>query len=47
MLAYANPGVFTANYFKDISEIIGAGGPPDLQKLKTIMLNYGLVPVVG
>ncbi len=35
------------DYFKDIAEIINAGGPPDMAKLKGVMLNHGLVPVVG
>lgn len=47
ILAYANPGVFTSNYFKDILGIISAGGPPDMGRLKEVMLQYGLVPVAN
>ena len=47
VLAFANPGVLTANYFKDLLGIFEAGGPPDMGKLKSIMLEYGLVPVVS
>ena len=47
ILAYANPGVFTANYFKDLLGVMKAGSPPDLSKMKSIMLEYGLVPVTS
>ncbi|MGM9507692.1 cupin domain-containing protein [Larkinella sp. GY13] len=47
ILAYANPGVFTANYFKDILGVLKAGGPPDMGRLKAIMLEHGLVPVAN
>lgn len=47
MLAYATPGVFTATYFKDLEGVLNAGGPPDMQKVKTIMREHGLVPVVS
>lgn len=45
ILAYANPGVFTADYFKDILELMKAGGLPDKERLRAVMLQYGLVPV--
>ncbi len=45
ILAYANPGVFTADYFKDMLELMKAGAPPDRERLRNIMLQYGLVPV--
>jgi hypothetical protein len=47
ILAFANPGVFTSNYFKDLLDVMKAGGPPDMEKLKSIMLEYGLVPVAN
>ncbi len=47
ILCYATPGVFTADYFKDLRDILTAGGPPDMKKVKEIMLNHGLVPVAG
>lgn len=46
-LCVANPGVFGPDFFKDAAEIINAGGPPDIAKLKQVMLNHGLVPVAG
>lgn len=47
ILAYANPGVFTSNYFKDILSVLKAGGPPDMARLKEIMIQHGLVPVAN
>ena len=46
-LAIVNPGVFRPVYFKEIAEIINAGGPPDMQKLWAVMQRHGLVPVMG
>jgi|SRR5665213_515538 len=46
-LCTANPGIFGSDYFKDIADVINAGGPPDMAKLKLVMLNHGLVPVMG
>ncbi|MGZ3866138.1 MAG: cupin domain-containing protein [Bacteroidia bacterium] len=46
-LCFCNPGVFGPDYFKDIAEVINAGGPPDMTKLKQVMTNHGLVPVAG
>jgi quercetin dioxygenase-like cupin family protein len=46
-LAVASPGVFGPDYFKDVAEVINAGGPPDMLKLKNIMTQHGLVPVAG
>ena len=33
-----------ANYFLDVAEVLSADGPPDREKLITVMANYGLVP---
>lgn len=33
-----------AQYFRDIGEVVNAGGPPDQVKLLEIMSAYGLVP---
>jgi len=46
-LCCCNPGLMGPDYFKDVAEIINAGGPPDMIKLKKVMLNHGLVPVAG
>lgn len=46
-LAYTSPGVFGPEYFKGIAEVINAGGPPDLAKMKEVMRKHGLVPVLA
>lgn len=33
-----------AQYFRDIAEVVGAGGPPDKAKLVAVMQRYGLTP---
>lgn len=33
-----------AQYFRDVSAVVSAGGPPDKAKLVAVMRAYGLVP---
>ena len=33
-----------AQYFKDVSAVVNAGGPPDKAALASVMSRYGLVP---
>ncbi|TAM87844.1 MAG: cupin domain-containing protein [Candidimonas sp.] len=33
-----------AQYFKDVADAVGAGGPPDKAALMAVMDRYGLVP---
>jgi len=44
-LAVVTPALLGPDYFKDIAAIVHAGGPPDVEKLKAVMLKHGLVPV--
>jgi quercetin dioxygenase-like cupin family protein len=56
---FSNPGSETARvlvmltpdigeqYFRDVAEVVGAGGPPDRTKLTEVMTRYGLVPAVA
>ncbi len=46
-LAVATPGHIGPEYFKDIAEIVNAGGPPDLEKMKLVFKKHGLVPVIN
>jgi hypothetical protein len=39
--------VFGPDYFHDLADVINAGSPPDLAKLKAVMLSHGLVAVMG
>jgi len=44
-LAVITPALLGPEYFKEIAAIINVGGPPDVEKLKTTMTKYGLIPV--
>ncbi|MDH4091617.1 MAG: cupin domain-containing protein [Cyclobacteriaceae bacterium] len=45
-LAVITPALLGPNFFKECAEIVNAGGPPDLEKLKIVMITHGLVPVL-
>jgi quercetin dioxygenase-like cupin family protein len=45
-LAIISPGIFGPSYFKEIAEILNAGGPPDMRRIHETMQKHGLVPVV-
>ena len=45
-LAVITPALLGPIYFKEIAEIVNAGGPPDLEKLKLVMTKHGLIPVI-
>ena len=45
-LAIVTPALIGPEYFKEMAAILNAGGPPDVQKLKAVMLRHGLVPVL-
>ena len=44
-LAVITPALLGSIFFKEVAEIVNAGGPPDLQKLRLVMAKHGLVPV--
>ena len=46
-LAVITPGLLGSAYFREIAEIINAGGPPDIEKLKAVMAKHGLVPIMS
>jgi quercetin dioxygenase-like cupin family protein len=43
-LAVITPALLGPDYFIEIAAVINAGGPPDIEKLKTVMINHGLIP---
>lgn len=45
-LAVASPGVIGSGYFREIQEVLtaGGGGPPDPAKLGEVMRRHGLTP---
>jgi len=45
-LAIVTPALIGPHYFKEMAAIVNAGGPPDVEKLKRVMLKHGLVPVL-
>lgn len=45
-LAVITPALLGPIYFKEVAEIINAGGPPDLEKLELIMAKHGLIPAM-
>ncbi|MGZ3756860.1 MAG: cupin domain-containing protein [Mucilaginibacter sp.] len=46
-LAFISPGIFGPAFFRDIAAVANAGGPPDMSKLKEVLIKHGLVPVVN
>ena len=45
-LAVATPGVFEPAYFLELAAVLeaAAGGPPDPEAVKAVMLRHGLTP---
>jgi hypothetical protein len=41
------PGLIGPDFFKEVGEMVNAGGPPDLQKLKAIYSKWGLIPAIN
>ncbi len=46
-LVFINPAVFGVTYFRDLAQVLNAGGPPDATKIKEVMSRHGLVPVMA
>lgn len=45
-LAVITPALLGPIFFKEIAEIVNAGGPPDLEKLKLVMAKHGLISAI-
>src|SRR5579862_4458 len=45
-LAVITPALLGPIFFKEMAEILNAGGPPDREKLRMVMAKHGLVPVI-
>ena len=43
-LAIITPALLGPDFFGQVAAIVNAGGPPDVEKLKAVMLKHGLVP---
>jgi quercetin dioxygenase-like cupin family protein len=45
VLCVLTPGVFGAQYFREVQELVAGGWPPDPKKAAEVMMRHGLVPV--
>ena len=45
-LAVITPALLGPIFFKEVAEIVNAGGPPDIERLKLVMAKHGLIPVL-
>ena len=45
-LAVITPALLGSIFFKEVAQILNAGGPPDLEKLKLLMAKHGLIPAM-
>jgi quercetin dioxygenase-like cupin family protein len=43
-LAVITPGLFGPAYFREVGEVLAAGGPPDIEAIKAVMRRHGLTP---
>jgi quercetin dioxygenase-like cupin family protein len=43
-LSVWSPALIGPQYFRELAAVINEGGPPDLAKIKAIMLEHGLLP---
>lgn len=41
-LVVFSPANIGPDYFKEVAAVLGAGGPPDLEKMKSVMTRHGL-----
>jgi quercetin dioxygenase-like cupin family protein len=45
-LAVITPALLGPDFFQEAAAIVNAGGPPDVEKLKAVLLKHGLVPAM-
>jgi quercetin dioxygenase-like cupin family protein len=43
-LAVVTPALISPDFFQETADIVNAGGPPDLERLKAVLTRHGLVP---
>lgn len=43
-LAVITPALLGPDFFKEAAAIVNASGPPEVEKLKAVLLKHGLVP---
>ncbi|HKW28266.1 MAG TPA: cupin domain-containing protein [Verrucomicrobiae bacterium] len=45
-LTVVTPALIGPEFFKQMAAIVNTGGPPDLEKINTVMARHGLVPAL-
>src|SRR5262249_2146787 len=45
-VAVITPALLGPDFFKEAAAIVNASGPPDVEKLKAVLLKHGLVPAM-
>ena len=45
-LAVVTPALIGSAFFEETAAIVNAGGPPDIDKLKAVLIRHGLVPAL-
>ena len=45
-LAIITPALLGPDFFRQAAAIVNADGPPDVEKLKAVLLKHGLVPAM-
>jgi quercetin dioxygenase-like cupin family protein len=43
-LAVISPGLLGPKYFEEIADVVGSGGPPDIERIGEVMRRHGLTP---
>ena len=46
-LAIVTPALIGPDFFNETAAIVNTAGPPDVEKLKAVMLKHGLVPALA
>ena len=45
-LSVITPGLLGPDYFREIGEVVNAGGPPNIEGIMTVMRRHGLRPTL-
>ena len=45
-LSVITPGILGPEYFREIAEVVNAGGPPNVERIMDVMRRHGLRPVL-
>lgn len=45
-LSVITPGLLGPEYFREVGDVLNVGGPPDIERIMTIMRRHGLRPAL-